>query len=362
VELIALGSKVAGLLRQAAKSPDAERARRAELCLNEIAEKEERDRLPPSAPRLLAIRNPAGAVEALLGYVPFTTDRSMKEEIVKSLKSLLLTADKAEGALLDALTDPLGERRMVAAEVLAGAGAKHWPALRKLFGDSDAEVRLRVALHLIYAQDRQAVPALIDLAAELPPPQSKEAEELLHRLAGAAAPPLPPGDDPAARKKFQEVWQAWWKEHGPGIDLAQLEKSTSFAGLTIVAELGPNGVGGFGPAGGGGFGGGQPAIGGKGGKGGKGGGGPGGAGGFGGGAPAAGKGGKGGGKGAGGPGGGFLQPMGAKGKKGGFQPMPVIPTMVLIAWLPSTAAGRPFGRSKTWNNPSIFNYFLKIDC
>jgi HEAT repeat protein len=296
VELIALGSKAAVLLREAAKSPDAERARRAEICLTEIAHNEGRNKLPPSAPRLLAVRKPAGAAAALLGYVPFADDLSMKEEIVKSLKSLVLTADQ-EAAVVAALRDSWPVRRIVAAEVLAAASSQHWPTLRKLFADTDPEVRLRVALTLIYAHDRQAVAALIDLAAELPRDQCREAQELLQRLAGATAPVLAPGDDLGARKKFREAWQAWWKEHGPAVDLAQLDHLVSSSGLTVVAELGPNGSS---PAGGkfgapGGFGG--P------------GGGPGGV-------PG----------GPGGPGGGLLQqPKGAKGKKGAGQLMPVNP-------------------------------------
>src|SRR6266540_3616034 len=54
-------------------------------------------------------------------------------------------------------------------EVLAGvANAEVRPAVRKLLADPDLAVRLRVAVALACAADRQAVPVLIDLLADLP--------------------------------------------------------------------------------------------------------------------------------------------------------------------------------------------------
>ena len=242
-EVIALGSKVVGLLREAAKDPDLEHAKRVEICLKQIAANEARDRLPLSAPVLLAVRNPPGATEALLGYLPYTEDRSMQGEVVKCVKLLARAGGPAELAVLQALSDPLAARRIVAAEILIDVGGeKHWPAVRQLLTDAEAEVRLRVALALAHAQDRQALPALIELVAELPGGQAWPAEELLLRLAGANVPTLPAGDDPAARKQRGEAWQAWWKTHGAAVDLAQLGNApTSAAGLTVVAELAANG-------------------------------------------------------------------------------------------------------------------------
>ncbi|HYV36691.1 MAG TPA: HEAT repeat domain-containing protein, partial [Gemmataceae bacterium] len=242
--LIAQGSKVVSLLRDAAKTTDLEQSGRIETCLKKIALNEARDKLPASAPRLLVVRKPAGATEALLGFVPFTDDRLMKEEIVKSLTTLVLVEGKAEVTVVKALSDPLPVRRITAAEVLlASGGSKHWPGVRKLLVDADPEVRQRSAIALVLSQDKQAVPALIKLLAELPRGQAWEVEELLHRIAGANAPTVAwDKDDAAARKKLHAAWQAWWKTNAAVVNLAELDKTSGFFGLTLVTELSSKGA------------------------------------------------------------------------------------------------------------------------
>jgi WD40 repeat protein/HEAT repeat protein len=210
---------------------------------------EELEKLPSVLPRLLAVRKPAGATEALLAFLPFTDDQAMKEEIGKALKSLVLVDGQPDPAVLKALNDPLPVRRIAAAEALVGTGSAAHPLVRKLLTDGDLEVRLRVALALVHAQVKEAVPALIDLVAELPQGKAIEAEELLRRLGGIKAPPVPVGDDAAARAKLREAWQTWWKEHGAAVNMAQLEKAAPqkavvVSSLTVVAELvgrGPKG-------------------------------------------------------------------------------------------------------------------------
>jgi hypothetical protein len=204
---------------------------------NKEKDNDARGKLPLAAPGLLAARKPAGASAALLAYLSDADDRLMKDEISKALKSLLLSSEKADPAVLQALGDPLALRRIVAAEALVGAGgAKHWPSVRPLLKDADPVVRLRVASALVHSQDKEAVPALIAFLAELPRAQVWEAEELLQRLAGAKAPAAPlVSDDAAARKKLADAWQAWWKEHGAAVDLAEFAKTRGGSGLTLVA-------------------------------------------------------------------------------------------------------------------------------
>src|SRR5262245_24043525 len=55
-----------------------------------------RGKLPLAASRLLAARKPDGASAALLAYLSDADDRTMKDEIVTALKSLLLSAEKAD--------------------------------------------------------------------------------------------------------------------------------------------------------------------------------------------------------------------------------------------------------------------------
>jgi hypothetical protein len=223
------------------------------LSKEETAAAQGRYKLPLSAPGLLAARQPAGASAALLAYLPHSDDRAMKDEIIKALKHLIAASEKQDSAVLQALSDPLPLRRSVAAEVLVGTGGvKHWQAVRPLLKDTDRSVRLRVALALINSHDKEAVPALIGLLAELPRGEVWEAEDLLHRLAGSKAPKVPFGaDDAAARKKLANAWHVWWKTHGAEVNLASLEKTISSSGLTLIAEADAKGAGfgGGGPVG-----------------------------------------------------------------------------------------------------------------
>ncbi|HYV36129.1 MAG TPA: hypothetical protein VE988_10525, partial [Gemmataceae bacterium] len=238
--LLMMGPKVIGLLREAARSKDLEQAQRAQKCLKQLFVQEEKERLPSAAPRLLTVRKPAGACEALLGYLPFTDDVVMKQEVGAALKQLALVDGKADPGVIKALSDPMPVRKLAAADALVAAGGATHPAVRKLLTNADPQVRLRVAMALVHAQDRDAMPALIDVLADLPRAQAGEVEELLQRLAGAKAPKIASAkDDAATRKKLRDAWQAWWKQDGPGVDLAQLANAVGNSGLILVAELGP---------------------------------------------------------------------------------------------------------------------------
>jgi HEAT repeat protein len=253
-DLVAQGTKVIGLLRDASKSKDPELAQRAEICLKAIAKNEALDRLPLTAPRLLAIRQSADASETLLAFLPFADDHAMSAEIVKTISILVRAEGKADAALAKALSDPMPARRIVAAEILARAGIASHPAVRKLLTDADLQVRLKAALALLHAQDREAVPALIDLVADLPAAQVWEADDVLRLLAGAKAPARPSSEDAAARKSLHAAWQGWWKNHGAAVDLTALKPGSVLSGLILIAELGPRGAAGKGKGGFGGFG------------------------------------------------------------------------------------------------------------
>jgi hypothetical protein len=106
--------------------------------------------------------------------------------------------------------------------------------------DSDASVRLPVACELATTGDRQAVPVLIDLLAQLPAEQAEQAEELLYRLAGSNAPPLPLGHDPAAQRKCRDAWQNWWRAHGDQVEMAALKDRERQLGYTLLVLLNDN--------------------------------------------------------------------------------------------------------------------------
>lgn len=243
MDLVALGPKAVPLLRQAAQGKDLEIVRRAQACLTQIAENDVK--LPLAAARLLALRRPSGAAEALLAYAPFAENEPMLEELAAALQILAAPAGKPEASLVQALTDPTPLRRGLAAEALAKANLVHvFPALRKLLDDPDAGVRLRTALALVRANERQAVEALIRLMGELPADQLWLAQDMLFQLAGENAPQLPTGNDAQVGAKRQAVWEEWWKKHGEALDLAKLTPATTVYGYTLLVQVDPNNNGG----------------------------------------------------------------------------------------------------------------------
>ncbi len=119
----------------------------------------------------------------------------------------------------------------------APGGADLRPVVYKLLQDSDLAVRQRVALALLEARDREAVPALIGLLADLPRERSGPVEEALRVVAGEQAPSLSPGDDADSRRKCRDAWDGWWKQNGAAIDLTKIDFSNRRLGYTLVAEM-----------------------------------------------------------------------------------------------------------------------------
>src|SRR5438445_97613 len=76
-----------------------------------------------------------------------------------ALASVAVRGGMADAALTDALTSKDAVRRGAAAEAMCRAGAaEQMPAVRKLLKDPNASVRLRTALALAAARDKEAVP------------------------------------------------------------------------------------------------------------------------------------------------------------------------------------------------------------
>jgi HEAT repeat protein/outer membrane protein assembly factor BamB len=242
-ELVEMGRLVLPVLREAARDRDAEVARRAETVLQRV-EKAPSDALPPSAARLVALRKPAGAAEVLLAYLPSAEGEDQAAEVLNALAAVAIRDGKLEPALVKALGDTLPRTRAAAAEVLCRAGgAEATAAVRKLLQDTDLSVRLRAAVGLTGAGDREAVPVLIDLVATLPREQSWQAQEFLIRLAGDGGPEIAGTDDEAGRKKARDAWAAWWKANAARTDLARLNGAPAVLGHTVVCLVEDNGNG-----------------------------------------------------------------------------------------------------------------------
>jgi HEAT repeat protein len=212
VDLMKMGSIIAPLLRKGLKRDDLEIRNRCKKCLETI-EKDKPVPLSPVTLRLIALRKPRGAAEALLAYIPLADDEAIIVELQAALNMVAYSGGKAHPALVKALTDKVPARRGVAAEALCnGPMGEHLPRITHLLEDKDENVRLRVALALAGARESLAVPTLIALVGELPPEGSASAEEYLLKLARDNPPKdLPDGDD--NRKKRSVAWDKWWNDN-----------------------------------------------------------------------------------------------------------------------------------------------------
>jgi HEAT repeat protein len=235
-ELQKMGTAVAPLLRQALANGDEEIKKRAQKALDAIERDKSFGQLPIQA-RLMAYRKPPATADVLLSFVPFADEDQVFDEVRSALAAVAVREGKADPLLVHALDDKLAARRGVAAEALAlGGAADQRPAVRKLLKDPDGGVKLRVALALSTARDRDAVPVLIDLMGELPFDKGVQAETFLRTVAGDSGPNVYLGTDDASRKKTRDAWQAWWKQHGATVDLARASTAPKMLGYTVLVS------------------------------------------------------------------------------------------------------------------------------
>lgn len=235
-DLVAFGTAAAPLLRAAASGADDEVRRRAQRILDQVEKEKGSGQLPVQA-RLVALRKPAGAAEALLGFVPFADEDTLGEEVRAALAAVAVRQGKPDPVVVKALTDSVPGRRAAAGEALALGGALELrDAVRKLLADPDPMVRLRVGLALAAARDRQAVPVLIDLLTELPHDKAAQAELYLRALAGDGSPGLFLAPDADTRKKVKEAWLAWWKDNAATVDMTRPSRGPRLLGYTIIVS------------------------------------------------------------------------------------------------------------------------------
>ncbi len=215
-DLIELGVPVLPLLRQVYRDPpDLEVRNRIRDCIGTIEgqnEKAKEEYLPRllALTRLVALRKPPGAAEAILAYLPAQDDDGLREgELQMALAAVACSNGEANPVVLKALTDSSPTRRIAAARALCSVPKPdHLDKVRRLLEDADPAVRLAVALALAEARDPRALPALASFIAQAPPDLGAQAEEFLSRLAGDAGPAdLPEGD--SNRGKRSAAWAAW---------------------------------------------------------------------------------------------------------------------------------------------------------
>jgi HEAT repeat protein len=235
-ELFDLGRRTLPQLRQASKNRDLELSRRVRELIDRLERQPSRS-LPAAAVRLLALRKPEGAAEALLAYLPFAEEDNRSDEVKGALVQLAQRDGKVDAALLRTLADDLPERRAIAAEVLVqGGGKAGQQAVRKLLHDDAATVRLRAALALAQAGDKDAVPVLVNLLLVLPDDDAFTAEAALFQLAGDTAPEMPLGTTLAERARCRGAWFDWWKVNADRVEMTRLTAEFTL-GLTIVCDI-----------------------------------------------------------------------------------------------------------------------------
>jgi HEAT repeat protein len=231
-DLVGLGLRVTPLLRQAAVSTNPRIGPFALKCL-QLIEKGSPNPLPAAAGRMLAMRAPDGAVATLLAYLPYADSADSGEQLRDLLSNLAVHDARAVPVLLKALDEKIPVRRSAAAVALVRrGGADNLAAVKKLFKDADPDVRFRTAMAVLTAaRDKDSVPVLIALLAELPQDKVWQAEETLVFIAGDKAPAVSMVGDAEARKKASEAWVKWWADNNASVDLAKLD-------LTEQRELG----------------------------------------------------------------------------------------------------------------------------
>ena len=238
-QLLDFGPVAEEQLRLALKSSDQEVRRRAEDCLEQIAQRTNLS-VTAAAMCLLALRQPPRTVEVLLAYSPSVRDEICLDELRQTLGKLAGAPPNRPGgrpapALLAGLTDPVPIRRSLAAEALCRAGAvDQLPAIRKLLADPDPLVRLRSAVALAYLKERAAIPVLIAALGQMPPEQAWLAEQVLTLLAGDQAPAVPLGQTEPERGKCQAAWAGWWQKEAGKVDLAKLSQAQPMLGYTLL--------------------------------------------------------------------------------------------------------------------------------
>ena len=234
-ELVLIGPGACAPLREAARDADLEVRWRARQAMAKIQRGFDPDVLTCAA-RVLARRKPEGAIEALLAYLPSAEETSIVDEVCSALASAAARDGNPDPTLVRALTDRDAIKRGAAGATLAGCRAQ-LPAVRRLLHDANPSVRQRVALSLLEARDRSAVPVLIALLAELPSSDARSIEAMLMVLAGDRAPAGDLDGNDADRRRYREAWSAWWMRRGNELDLAKIEGLNRPLGRTLVVQL-----------------------------------------------------------------------------------------------------------------------------
>jgi HEAT repeat protein len=234
--LVAQGRSALVYLHKALNDSDLEVARRAQTCVDAI--RRQSSGVPVEAVRVLVYRRPAGAVEALLNYLPLAAADSLEEEVWYALDALMTEVSGTDSALVAALNDESPSRRAIAACLLGREERQnHRAGVRRLLQDPDPTVRLRAAQGLLAGKDSSAIPTLVGLLIDPSIEIAWQAEELLHWAAGAGAPMAVVGaGDVEAKWRCQAAWRRWWQTQKDKFDFNRPQQYQQLPGLLLISE------------------------------------------------------------------------------------------------------------------------------
>jgi hypothetical protein len=120
-ELASAGPAAIPLVSRAVTNPDPEIAGRAKQCLERLGPAENPE-VPASVVRLIAQRQPPGAVEALLDYLPSVPADAVGREVESALAALAYRDGKPDPALVKARGGNDAKRRTAAEKALVRGG------------------------------------------------------------------------------------------------------------------------------------------------------------------------------------------------------------------------------------------------
>jgi hypothetical protein len=224
------------LLRAARSSGDIEVVRRATDCLEEIDKTPHLQQLD-AVLRLLSLRKPTGADQALLEYVAWAEADDPSDNVLAALLAVGLKDSAPTPAIRTALADRSAASRAGAVYVVGKAGSEHRKVLVSQLADSSALVRYHTAAALLVAGDKQAAPVLVDLLTDGSFLLALRAERLLLIAAGDSAPSVILGGDSQARQSARKAWRKWWDEKGDKLDLTKVRFENALLGWTVICEV-----------------------------------------------------------------------------------------------------------------------------
>lgn len=222
-DLKSIGKTSLPKLQRALKSKDAEVRRRAAEIIAFIQSDTMSDRLCAAA-RLLQVRQPEGAVQMLIDYLPFIEDSAVEEEVLGTLTRLGVPDCKVDPALFATLHSKAPAQRAAGALLVGWAGTSQQRLrVKELLNDPDASVRFRAAQGILAGRDKAAVTTLISLLQGAPLEISQRADYLLRRAAGSSRPSLSLGDSDTSRKQCSAAWSEWSESSLEKLDLAKAD-------------------------------------------------------------------------------------------------------------------------------------------